>query len=305
MHQNRINSFTLTIGFLLVACSISLMLVHPVQAQCGSQASSCKNCHEVQGQDPVNADGKGWHTGHAFADFCYICHAGNNQAVEKDAAHVGMVPPLSDVKAACQQCHPNDLMERAQVYAVALGVEIGSGGTQPPTPLTSSSPANLNTPIPGTSSGPELPAPAGGVIVEQPTIDYVQQYNETVLNQKPINWGNIILAIMIASIAIGGGTLIVMHEKKLRRRSQPSLQGTTDEIASIHLEDYPEEVIALLPKIAALNPVGRKSLKIMLQDPDAASELLHSLSHLDPDLIRRVRSLNREEQVLLIALAGE
>ena len=38
-----------------------------------------------------------------------------------------MVPPLADVKAACQQCHPNDLMARAQVYAVALVVEISTG----------------------------------------------------------------------------------------------------------------------------------------------------------------------------------
>lgn len=105
--------------------------VQPVQAQCGSQVSSCKNCHEVQGQDPVNGDGKGWHIGHAFGDFCYICHAGNNQAVEKDAAHVGMVPPLADVKAACQQCHPNDLMERAQVYAITLGVDISTGAITP------------------------------------------------------------------------------------------------------------------------------------------------------------------------------
>jgi len=59
MHQNRIYSLTLAIGLLLVACGSCPMLVQPVQAQCGSQASSCKNCHEVQGQDPVNGDGKG------------------------------------------------------------------------------------------------------------------------------------------------------------------------------------------------------------------------------------------------------
>ena len=54
----------------------------PASAQCGSSASSCKNCHEVQGQDAVNADGTGWHQSHAFGDFCYICHAGNNQSMD-------------------------------------------------------------------------------------------------------------------------------------------------------------------------------------------------------------------------------
>src|SRR5512142_1526808 len=63
-------------------------------AQCGSQASSCKNCHEVQGQDPVSAKGD-WHAQHQFGDFCANCHAGNTQATDKAAAHTGMVAPLS------------------------------------------------------------------------------------------------------------------------------------------------------------------------------------------------------------------
>ena len=114
-------------ALLLLIAGFAFVGVKPAQAQCGSQASSCKNCHEVQGQDPVNADGTGWHQSHAFGDFCYICHAGNQQATDKVAAHEGMVAPLADVQASCQQCHANDLQERAQVYASALGVEIGSG----------------------------------------------------------------------------------------------------------------------------------------------------------------------------------
>ena len=106
---------------------IALVTVQPVKAQCGSQASSCKNCHEVQAKDPVNNDGTSWHQSHAFGDFCYICHAGNNQATDKVAAHTGMVSPLADVKASCAQCHPNDLQARAQVYATKLGVQIGAG----------------------------------------------------------------------------------------------------------------------------------------------------------------------------------
>ena len=57
---------------LVVAAGFWLATATPASAQCGSQASSCKNCHEVQGQTPVNGDGTAWHTFHAFGDFCYI-----------------------------------------------------------------------------------------------------------------------------------------------------------------------------------------------------------------------------------------
>ncbi len=106
MKHKNIPFLFITAGMVIViAIGLFLATATPVSAQCGSQASSCKNCHEVQGQDPVNSDGTGWHQSHAFGDFCYICHGGNQQATDKDAAHQGMVDPLSDIKAACQQCH--------------------------------------------------------------------------------------------------------------------------------------------------------------------------------------------------------
>ena len=75
---------------------------------------------------PVNSNGE-WHTAHAFGDFCEFCHAGNVQAKTKDEAHVGLAAPLDDVKAGCQSCHPSDYMDKAQIYATALGVEVGTG----------------------------------------------------------------------------------------------------------------------------------------------------------------------------------
>src|SRR5512142_2272693 len=137
--------------FILIVCGIALAMPQSAKAQCGSQASSCKNCHEVQGKDPVNSDGTGWHQSHAFGDFCYICHAGNNQAKDKAAAHQGMVSPLADVKASCQQCHAADLQARAQVYADALGVEVGAGSAAQATAEpaaatgTGSAPGTTNT----------------------------------------------------------------------------------------------------------------------------------------------------------------
>src|SRR5512137_2573760 len=95
------------------------------RAQCGSQASSCKNCHEVKGEDPVNAKGD-WHVSHAFGDFCEFCHGGNVQAPEKDAAHEGLVEPLGDVKANCSSCHADDYQAKAEKYAAVLGVTVGT-----------------------------------------------------------------------------------------------------------------------------------------------------------------------------------
>ena len=112
---------------LLFAAVLLLLLQMGVEAQCGTQASSCKSCHEVQAELPVNADGTGWHESHAFGDFCYICHAGNQQATELEAAHQGLVDPLSDLDASCKMCHAADLTERAQVYATTLNIELGSG----------------------------------------------------------------------------------------------------------------------------------------------------------------------------------
>ncbi len=199
----------------------SLLLFIPnrsVNAQCGSQASSCKNCHEVQGADPVNDDGTGWHTGHAFGDFCYICHAGNNQSMDQNEAHTGMVAPLSDVEAGCQSCHPNDLMDRAQVYATALGVEIGSGGN--------ASPGSIQEPQTSSQTTSEEISPAPALIVSsEEVVDYNQRYDEQVLGVRPVNWGNVILVVMIAAIAFGGGAYVWFNERKLR--GLPFVPGNT------------------------------------------------------------------------------
>lgn len=296
------------LGFLLLS---GLFLTWPAanaSAQCGSQASSCKNCHEVQGQDPVNNDGTGWHQSHAFGDFCYICHAGNNQSMDKDAAHTGMVPPLSDVQAACQSCHPNDLMARAEVYATALGVQVGEGGGTDTTPNPTATPAGgAGAATDGGSSseaggGTELVTGSGEVV------DYNQQYAETVLGQRTINWGNVILVMLIVLVVAGGGAFVYYNERKRRglplMASKPT-PGAAQAAGPLNLADYPPEVVALLPQIAQLNPLGLHALKRLLEDPDSASELLHSLSRLDPDLVRRVRSLDQGTRALLLGMAGD
>ena len=186
MQHKRLYILSITAGLLiLIVVGIALALPQPAKAQCGSQASSCKNCHEVQGQKSVNSDGTGWHQSHAFGDFCYLCHAGNQQATDKDAAHAGMVPPLQDVKAACQSCHVKDYTDRAKIYADKLGITLGSAAT----PAAGAAPTAGSGTAEPTKSAPAAvestpaaaePAAGGGVVVgNQPVVDYKEQYNKS------------------------------------------------------------------------------------------------------------------------------
>ncbi len=285
----------LLIGFYL------LLPTRQANAQCGSQASSCKNCHETQGQDPVNNDGKPWHTQHAQIDACVSCHAGNPQSTDETQAHAGMVAWYSDIKAGCASCHPSDYTQLAQQYATILGVTLGAAG--PTQPAATIEPTAVTTSTVGTTS-----AGGGGIVISQPgSIDYVQQYNTTVLGQHPINWGNVVLVVIILGVLFGGGIFVYWNER--RRRGLKGLftaraAGIAVEGPAPVIEGYSKEVSELLPFIARLNPVGLHALKRILENPDQANEMLHALSHLDPELVRKVQALDKDSRALLMAMAG-
>ena len=262
LHKKTYFLFVLSGLILVLGSGLWLATATPASAQCGSQASSCKNCHEVQGQKSVNSDGTGWHQSHAFGDFCYICHAGNQQATDKAAAHTGMVPPLSDVKASCQQCHPKDLDARTLVYATKLGVALGESAV--PTPVAGAAPAQATA-----ASSPQTVV-STPVITEMDVndpnlVDYSRSYDEIVLGKKPIDWGNTILIGLIGLILVGGGGLVVTHEKLIKVSF-----GDTEKVDG----EYPSEVINMLPAITRLKAKGRKSLKNLLDNPEKAEKIL-------------------------------
>jgi hypothetical protein len=277
MHYKKTTFYFLFAGMaLVIAASIFLATATPVSAQCGSQASSCKNCHEVQAQKSVNADGTGWHQSHAFGDFCYICHAGNNQATDKAAAHEGMVDPLTDVKASCQQCHVADLDARAQVYASALGVETGSGSSAP----ASGGGAEATPAVAESAPSAASTQSCNDVVVDDPNaVDYAQNYDEIVLGRKPINWGNMILIGMIGLMIVGGGGFVVTREKLVNVSF-----GDTRKVEG----EYPSDVVEMLPQIAGLKSQARKSLKNVLDNPKKADKVL--------DLMDAVVSEKTEEE---------
>jgi hypothetical protein len=228
MHKKITFVTFITTGFLMVfIAAFWLATAQPVSAQCGSQASSCKECHETQAEMSVNTDGTGWHQSHAFGDFCYICHGGNSQSTDKDAAHTGMVPPLQDVKASCQQCHPKDLDARAKVYADQLGLTLGEGGAAQPA-------AGQTQPTCGPSVTIAEPAnnipEEKAVVLVQPgaTVDYVARYNENVLGIRKVNWGGIGLVALVVVVVVGGtgfvatkkGWVTVTFEKPIKEETE-------------------------------------------------------------------------------------
>ena len=245
---------------ILTVAGFSLLIFAPASAQCGSQASSCKNCHEVQAKMPVNSDGTDWHSAHAFGDFCQICHAGNSQSLDEAEAHTGMVAPLADIKASCQQCHPNDLQELAQIYATTLGVEIGDGaapaaGPDPAEPAVSGA----------ILAAVSAPAASELVIDDANLIDYTQRYEEIVLGKKPVNIGNMILIGLIALVGFGGGGFVLFNEISLKLAAQ--------KVQVLDVE-YPNDVTDLLPAISRLKKESRSSLKTILDNPQKTEAVL-------------------------------
>jgi hypothetical protein len=262
-------------ALMVVAVGIALLTVQPAKAQCGSQASSCKNCHETQAQKPVNTDGTSWHQAHAFGDFCYICHGGNNQTTDKTAAHTGMANPLADVKTSCQQCHAADLGARAKVYADILGVQASSGSTAPTPAATEIAPVSAAT-TPDVISNQS----SNEIVVNDPNaVNYAQNYDEIVLGKKPVNWGNMILLGMIGLIAVGGGGFVITREKLVNVSF-----GDTRKVEG----EYSADVVDMLPQIAGLKTKTRKSLKNVLDNPKKADKVL--------DLMDAVVSEKPEEE---------
>ena len=260
MHHRKLAFWLITAGLMLLITTgvFFLLPAQPVNAQCGSQASSCKNCHETQALDPVNNDGTTWHTQHAFGDFCYLCHAGNNQATDKTAAHAGMVDPLKDVVAACKSCHAKDYEAKAQIYATTLGVKIGSSAAAPAT--AASQPAN-------SASNVASVAPAAvqaALVPVADIVDYSQRYDAIASGKQPANVGNIIAIVLIAALVLGGGFLVARREGwfKISFQDTKTIQGS-----------YPADVVDMVPEIAKLKPSVRQNLRQIISNPSTAAEL--------------------------------
>jgi len=326
----------LTGGMALIALAL-LVTAAPAAAQCGSSATSCKNCHEVNAEYPVNGSGE-WHSSHAFGDFCAFCHAGNVQATEMDAAHEGMVYPLADPQASCQTCHPADYMEQAEVYAVALGVDLGaaaSGGEGG----ESGGGGGESAAVSPADIPPEPIAPPGERHASGALIDYNRRYEIEVLGRFDTSQvGNLILAVL-AVLLLGVGAALVWHFEGLgqawrKARAVPETDWRRLAASSAYAGRRPltaptQAMPAQAPAVAAPAPVApapqvapacaeavpagldrldapaRQALERLLADPQHGAAILRALSRLDPALIDSLSGLERKDRALLLAIVEQ
>ena len=123
MHCDRGVSPRNQLVALALAATLAILRTSPAAAQCASNASSCVNCHEVQGLRPVLTDAQPWHADHGFSDLCAGCHQGDPDANSATAAHAGMCAPLDAPAVTCARCHADDADARAEGYRATLAAQ--------------------------------------------------------------------------------------------------------------------------------------------------------------------------------------
>lgn len=294
--------FFLLLAVLLAGLAV-VSLPRPAAAQCGSSASSCKNCHEVQKQDPVSTKGA-WHAQHAFGDFCEFCHAGNVKAKDKTAAHAGMIDPLADVKGSCQSCHPNDYMDRAKTYADALGKTIGTM-TMPAAsaPVTSTTATTSTLPC-----GPA--APTGGQVIDLNKL-YAGADSAT-----PLNIGNIVLVGLIGAVVLLLVGLVFHYEHPIERGvlafrrllAMPARAAVTPEGVMLDLPAsaaHRPDLDALLAQLASSDPAAVRAISQLLSDREHGPRVLKALSHMDLNALTELGESDQKALAALLALAKE
>jgi hypothetical protein len=118
-------------------------------------------------------------------------------------------------------------------------------------------------------------APAPQIDLNDPNlVDYAANYDQIVLGKKPTNWGNLLLLGMIGLVLVGGGGF-VLNREKLVKISFAETRTVGDE--------YPAEVVALLPALVKLKPASRKSLRQLLAQPQKADRVFSLLDAVAAD----------------------
>jgi len=113
-------------------------------------------------------------------------------------------------------------------------------------------------------------------------VNYVEQYNATVLGHTPTNWGNVILVALIVLLLVGGGGFMIFNEKLVRVRFKVSFGGTR-KLPDGHASEYPGDVLDMLPALTSLNPKARRSLKKILDKPEKTDKVLHLIDEVISD----------------------
>ena len=272
---------------LLAALISAIGAPRPARAACGASSSSCKTCHEINRELPVNQRGD-WHTAHAMGDYCSFCHSGNVQATGKAAAHEGLADPFADVKLSCSSCHQDDYQKKAEGYAAALGVTIGSGSGGDGGAGGGSSTGGTPTGG-GISTGGAAVSPASA---SGPVLDFNQYYAE--------HWGtegmsarNKTLLVVLVLLILGFPVIwsyYRYHERFVGWLKRPR---RTPEKRTLDLAE----------RLEHLDERTREHLLALLADRETATKVLSALGTLDPELFSIQPRTDSERMRLSLSVA--
>lgn len=197
-------TFFVLIGFLVFTPT------REVFAQCKTP-STCKTCHEVQSQYPVNTRGD-WHTDHIIIDSCAECHGGSRMAPDMATAHVGTTKDLKLMAGNCVACHCDDLEDRFAPYAVQKNITDLSFLKDAENMAVSASSSPFN-------NGFLAPAPFG---VTAPLEPEVETEPSTPLNTNNNSSANLAAGLLLAAVTVTGGGLVIKNERKLQNKQTNS-----------------------------------------------------------------------------------
>jgi hypothetical protein len=130
-------------------------------------------------------------------------------------------------------------------------------------------------------AAPQSAMPAAPVAAAAPPVeannanvtDYVERYNQEVLNKQPTNWGNIILTVLLIGL-LGVGLFFIN-----KREGWVSISLSEKKPVS---REYTEDVLAIAEQVEKLGTSGRKALARLLDRP-AASDVLTAIDRLSAD----------------------
>jgi len=170
-------------------------------AQCGTKASSCKTCHEVQGKLKSEYPKALATSSIPFGDFCVFCHAGDTKPRQSSRA-IKACRPTRRLGASCARAHESDCKRARREIRASFGCDAGpgSGGSSTPRGPTPLLPFVAKVARGGSTldlAGTALFVGSSGLTESQhlPT-------------SQTVNWGNVTLAALALVLSLGGGSLV-------------------------------------------------------------------------------------------------
>ena len=246
MKNKNTSLFLILLGSSLLLVFLGF-LVFPQQnvlAQC-TTPSSCKTCHEVQGQNPVNNLGV-WHQTHAIFDFCEACHGGNRLAEDKTAAHNGMVTNLVDMPANCKDCHEDELETCVNSFAADLDIkdsQIISAAIQNAL-LTQSGSNFLDELENGALVGPQLPMQAE---TNSQEISVENTPAKSSLSRADLIFGGFLVVFLI-----GAGLYVARNEKRLQTNKIRDMAWVRSLVQFVAQENWSPYLAGILLGLTAI-----------------------------------------------------